>query len=307
MHLFYVISSVAKPPDQSYTKKINEALDLLKKLVTATPHSEGPASQGEAAPPHLLSLMKTFEELQPIGSDRDTGAKKKSASVQNREVAHGIIGIQTSLVNAEEGIRYSTQQSNQQAGKTTVDRSADNSAVIVLTSDSDTSPGEKNKTTKKRSSNSIMKDGKDAQKVLSDHSSKTEQTSNALNALTAKLTGGSSSSELQFKKDQLKLNQDYMKSESEAKRAKVALNEKKFLSEQKFRQEMVLLKKERINADISKTRMDLTLLKIKQLNDDKDKAYERLARYEKNATLCSRIIKEIESLDEKLNSFYNAW
>ena len=70
---------------------------------------------------------------------------------------------------------------------------------------------------------------------------------------------------------------------------------------------MVLLKKERINADISKSRMDLTLLKIKQLNDDKDKAYERLARYEKNATLCSRIIKEIESLDEKLNSFYNAW
>ena len=70
---------------------------------------------------------------------------------------------------------------------------------------------------------------------------------------------------------------------------------------------MVLLKKERINADISKTRMDLTLLKIKQLNDDKDKAYERLARYENNATLCSRIIKEIESLDEKLNSFYNAW
>ena len=79
-----------------------------------------------------------------------------------------------------------------------------------------------------------MKDGKDAQKVLSDHSSKTEQTSNALNALTAKLTGGSSSSELQLKKDQLKLNQDHMKSESEAKRARVALNEKKFLSEKIF-------------------------------------------------------------------------
>ena len=280
---------------------------MLKKLVTLTPHSEGPAVQGEAAPPHLVSLMKTYEELQPIGSDLDTGAKKKSASVQNREVAHNIMGIQTSLVNAEEGVRFSTQASNQKAGKTTVDRSADNSAVIVLTSDSDNSPSDTNKTTKKRSSNSIMKDGKDAQKVLSDHSSKTEQTANALNALTAKLTGGSSSSELQFKKDQLKLNQDYMKSESENKRARVALNEKKFLSEQKFRGELVLLKKEKITAEISKSRIDLTLMKMKQLNDSKDKAYDRLARYENNAVLCTRIIKEIESLDEKLNSFYNAW
>ena len=48
-------------------------------------------------------------------------------------------------------------------------------------------------------------------------------------------------------------------------------------------------------------------MKIKQLNDDKDKAYKRLARYEKNATLCSRIIKEIESLDDKIKSFYNIW
>jgi len=53
-----------------------------------------------------------------------------------------------------------------------------------------------------------MKDGKDAQKVLGDHSSKTEQTSRALSALIDKLTGGPSFSELQLKRDQLKLNQD---------------------------------------------------------------------------------------------------
>ena len=140
--------SVAKPPDQSYTKKIDEALELLKKLVTVTPHSEGSALQGEAAPPHLVSLMKTYRELQPIESDLDTGAKKKSASVQNREVAHNIMGIQTSLVNAEEGVRFSTQASNQKAGKTTVDRSADNSAVIVITFDSDNSPSKTNKSKK---------------------------------------------------------------------------------------------------------------------------------------------------------------
>ena len=85
---------------------------MLKKLVTATPHSEGPASQGESAPPHLLSLMKKYKELQPIGSDLDTGGKKKSASVQNRNVAHGIIGVQASLVNTEEGIWFSTQAAN---------------------------------------------------------------------------------------------------------------------------------------------------------------------------------------------------
>mmetsp|Transcript_7455 Transcript_7455/g.9489 ORF Transcript_7455/g.9489 Transcript_7455/m.9489 type:complete len:102 (-) Transcript_7455:495-800(-) len=91
--------------------------------------------------------MKTYEDLQPIGSDLDTGNKKKSASVQNREVAHSIMGIQTSLVNAEEGIRFSTQAANQSSGKKTADRSADNSAVVVLTSDSDTSPNVSNKTT----------------------------------------------------------------------------------------------------------------------------------------------------------------
>mmetsp|Transcript_7456 Transcript_7456/g.9493 ORF Transcript_7456/g.9493 Transcript_7456/m.9493 type:complete len:99 (-) Transcript_7456:57-353(-) len=98
-----------------------------------------------------------------------------------------------------------------------------------------------------------------------------------------------------------------MKSESEAKKAKVELNEKKFLSEKKIREDLVILKKEKITAEISKSKIDLTLVKIKQLNNDKDKAYKRLARYENNAVLCTRIIKEIESLDEKINAFYNGW
>ena len=144
---------------------------MLKKLVTATRHSEGPASQGEAAPPHLVSLIKMYETLQPIGTDRDTGLKKKSASVQNREVAHGIIGIQTSLVSAEEGIRFSTQSPNQSDGKTIVKKSADhNSTIMVLSSDSETSPTNSKKIlTKKRPAS--LKDGKEAQKVLKDHTS----------------------------------------------------------------------------------------------------------------------------------------
>ena len=106
--------------------------------------------------------MKKYEELQPIGSDLCTGGKKKSASVQDRNVAHGIIGVQTPLVNPEEGIRFSTQAANQSSGKEVVDRTADNSAVIVLSSDSDTSPNVATKNTTKRSSISTLKDGKDA-------------------------------------------------------------------------------------------------------------------------------------------------
>ena len=311
--LFYAFSflililSVTKPPHQSYTKKINEALDLLKKLVTATPHSEGPASQGEAAPPHLISLMKKYEELQPIGSDLDTGGKKKSVSVQNRNIAHGIIGVQASLVNPEEGIRFSTQAANRSNGKEVVDRSADNSAVIVISSDSDTSPSVTNKTTSKRSSNSNIKDGKDAQKVLAEHSVKTEQTSRALRALTDKLSEGSSSHDLQFKRDQLKLNQDYLINEQETKKAKIELAERKFDSEKKMREDLMELKRDKINAEVSKSKVSIHLLKIKQLNEDKDKAYERLARYDNNPVICTRIIKEIESLDVKIKAFYNAW
>ena len=280
---------------------------MLKKLVTATPHSEGPASQGESAPPHLLSLMKKYEELQPIGSDKDTGGKKKSASVQNRNVAHGIIGVQASLVNTEEGIRFSTQAANRSSGKEVVDRSADNSAVIVLSSDSDTSPSIASKSTPKRSSSSHLKDGKDAQKVITDHSSKTKQTSRALRALTDKLSEGSSSHDLQFKRDQLKLNQDYFANEQQTKKAKIELAEKKFDSEQKMREDLMVLKRDKINAEVSKSKVSMTLLKIKQLNEDKDKAYDRLARYANNTIICTRIIKEIESLDDKIKSFYNAW
>ena len=107
-----ILSSVVKPPNQSCTKEINKALEFSKKLVTATHHSDGPASQGEAPLPHLEFLMKTYEELQPIGPAYDTGAKEESVSVQNREVVHSIMGIQTSLVSAEEGIQFSAQASN---------------------------------------------------------------------------------------------------------------------------------------------------------------------------------------------------
>ena len=47
--------------------------------------------------------------------------------------------------------------------------------------------------------------------------------------------------------------------------------------------------------------------RLTNLNEDKDKAYDRLARYDNNAVLCTRIIKEIELLDDKIKSFYNAW
>lgn len=53
--------------------------------------------------------------------------------------------------------------------------------------------------------------------------------------------------------------------------------------------------------------MSITLLKLKQLNDDKDKAYERLARYEKHPALCTRIIREIETIDDKIKQFYSEW
>ena len=115
-----------------------------------------------------------------------------------------------------------------------MDRSADNSAVIVLSSDSDTSPSIASKSTPKRSSSSHLKDGKDAQKVLADHSLKTEQTSRALRALTDKLSEGTFSHDLQFKRDQLKLNQDYFANEQQTKKAKIELAEKRFDSEQKM-------------------------------------------------------------------------
>lgn len=67
------------------------------------------------------------------------------------------------------------------------------------------------------------------------------------------------------------------------------------------------LKQEKFGAKIAKSKIDLTLLKIQQLNNNKDKAYERLPRYETNSILCTRIIKEIESLDDKINEFYNKW
>ena len=188
-----------------------------------------------------------------------------------------------------------------------MDRSVDNSAVIVLSSDSDTSPSIASKSTAKRSSSSHLKDGKDAQKVITDHSSKTKQTSRALRALTDKLSEGSSSHDLQFKRDQLKLNQDYFANEQQTKKAKIELAEKKFDSEQKMREDLMVLKRDKINAEVSKSKVSMTLLKIKQLNEDKDKAYDRLARYANNTIICTRIIKEIESLDDKIKSFYNAW
>ena len=87
----------------------------MKRLVEFTGHSEGPASQGEEAPPHLLLLMNTYKNLQPIQSDLHDGGKKKNASVQNREVAHDLVGLQTSLVGNEDGVRFSTQVVNKQA------------------------------------------------------------------------------------------------------------------------------------------------------------------------------------------------
>ena len=59
------------------------------------------------------------------------------------------MGVQTSLVSAEEEVRFSTQASNQQADKTTVYRSVDNSTVIVLISDSDDGPSKTKQNDKK--------------------------------------------------------------------------------------------------------------------------------------------------------------
>ena len=97
----------------------------MKRLVEFTGHSEGPASQGEEAPPHLLSLMNTYKNLQPIQSDLHDGGKKKNASVQNREVAHDLVGLQTSLVGKEDIIKHSTQSASKQAGNETVERGTD--------------------------------------------------------------------------------------------------------------------------------------------------------------------------------------
>ena len=214
----------------------------MKRLVEFTGHSEGPASQGEEAPPHLLLLMNTYKNLQPIQSDLHDGGKKKNASVQNREVAHDLVGLQTSLVGKEDGIRHSTQSANKQAGKETVERGTDkNNAVIELSSDSESSPSSTKKSGKKRPGN--MKDGRDAQKVISDHTEKSEQTANALKAITSKLLREPSSNESQLKQDQLKLNQDYLTQETEFKKAKIELDEKKYLSEKKIREELVELKK----------------------------------------------------------------
>ena len=88
-----------------------------------------------------------------------------------------------------------------------------------------------------------MKDGRDAQKVISDHTEKSEQTANALKAITSKLLREPSSNESQLKQDQLKLNQDYLTQETEFKKAKIELDEKKYLSEKKIREELVELKK----------------------------------------------------------------
>ena len=152
-----------------------------------------------------------------------------------------------------------------------------------------------------------MKDGSDAQRIIKDHTDRAEETSNALKALTAKLVEEPSPTELNYKQEQLRLNQAFFENEKKTKNLKVELDKEKYLSDKKIKEELLEIKKSRITAEINKTKIDATMLKLKQLNADKDKAYERLARYEHNQVLCTRIIKEIESLDDRIKSFYNSW
>ena len=59
------------------------------------------------------------------------------------------------------------------------------------------------------------------------------------------------------------MNQNYLKNESEAKRENVTLDERKFASEKNIREDLGGTKKERVNAEISKSKVDFALLMIK--------------------------------------------
>ena len=97
-------------PHQCYIKKVNESLDLLGNISFSTLYSNGPLSQGEPAPVQLQELIKTYQQLELVPSNHNVGMKWKSATVQNREVAETIVGLQQSLLGKEDGVRFANQQ-----------------------------------------------------------------------------------------------------------------------------------------------------------------------------------------------------